>query len=89
MRVLMRTRSVVSNPKRSASSGWIHTGFVFESSYSHFELPERVWINVGRRNVGMSTYSPFDTSIVLRWMWLSMYAGSAYSGQPHSAIVLL
>ena len=35
-------RSPVTMPSLRASSGWIHTGFLWASSYSHFALAERV-----------------------------------------------
>jgi hypothetical protein len=75
MRVETRTRSSVSTPMRARVLGWIHTGLVFESSYSHFEFAERVWISVGRRKVGTSTYSPFARSSSSSSTWLSDVLG--------------
>ena len=74
------SRSPVVTPNRSASSGWSHSGLVWEISASHLALPERVWISVGSRKVGSSTISPRARSMLEKWMWLRMYRGTACSG---------
>ena len=60
VRVATRTRSPEATPSRAASSTWIHTGLLFDSSYNHLALAEREWIRVGRRKVGTSAnwFSP-------------------------------
>ena len=37
---------------------WIQSGLRCEISFRYFALPLRVWMSVGRRNVGSSTISP-------------------------------
>jgi hypothetical protein len=68
--VLTFTRSPVRTARRAASDVWIQTGLEWEISFSHLALPERVWISVGRRNVGISANSFFAGSMPLASMWL-------------------
>src|SRR5205823_503182 len=83
MAVLTFSRSPVVTPSRAASLGCTHRGLVCEISASHFEFPERVWISVGRRNVGSRTISPRLASMFEKCTWLRMYWGTACSGHFH------
>ena len=83
-RVLTRTRPSTSISSFSASLGWIQRGWPWLISLSHFELPPRVWIIVGSRNVGIRMRSPAPKSRSSQWTWDGIQVGSAYSGQPQS-----
>ena len=89
--VSMRTNSPVRTPMRAASSGCIHTGFLWLISYNHLALALRVWINVGSRKFGSSSISPLSRAMLSGDTWLSNGQGITYScsGQPHSCNVSL
>src|SRR5262245_45984943 len=57
IRVTIRTRSPVLSPNRAASLVCNQIGLFCEISLSHLAAPLRVWIRVGRRNVGSNTNS--------------------------------
>ncbi len=85
--VLTRTRPLSSMPSASASFGWIQSGWRWLISLSHFELPDRVWMSVGMRNVGSRMRSVPAMSRSSQCTWDGIHFGVAYSGQPQSASV--
>ena len=57
-------RHKVTDSAAAASSALNHSGWVLEISLRYFALPERVWIIVGSRKLGISTNSSLPRSML-------------------------